>query len=138
MAVPEDEGKNNGRKGSLMGGFVEIPVPHQIDNHDENSLLGYFHDQLEGVGGGISEALDLTTDHADRRAILERVRITRVSITGDSIELAYLVELSKFEACKGVLDDYSYSRKVTGQQVAGVWRFEKQIPAPERSPHDEL
>ena len=64
--------------------------------------------------------------------------MTRVSIAGDSIELAYLVEISKFEACKGVLDDYTFSRKIMGQQVAGVWRFEKQIPAPERSTHDEL
>ena len=121
-----------------MNGFIEIPVPDDTENHDEESLLSYFQDQLEKIEGGVSEALDLTCDHADRRAVLERVRITRVSIAGDSIELAYLVELSKFEACKGVLDDYTFSRKVTGQQVAGVWRFGKQLPAPERSTHDEL
>ena len=121
-----------------MDSFIEIPVPKDIENHDENSLLRYFQDQLEGIGGGISEALDLTTDHADRRALLKSVRITRVSITGPLIELAYLVELSKFEACKGVLDDYTFSRKVTGHQAASVWRFEKQIPATVRSTHDEL
>ena len=121
-----------------MGGFIEIPVPNDIENTDEESLLRYFQNQLEHRDGVISEALDLTTDHADRRALLESVRITRVSITGPSIELAYLVELSKFEACKGVLDDYTFSRKVTGKQLAGVWRFQKQIPAPVRSTHDEL
>ncbi len=121
-----------------MDGFIEIPVPDDIENHNEESLLSYFQDQLEGIGGGVSEALDLTCDHADRRAILERVRMTRVSITGDSIELVYLVELSKFEACKGVLDGYTFSRSVTGQHMAGIWRFEKQIHAPDRSTHDEL
>lgn len=121
-----------------MDGFVEIPVPDAIENHDDESLLRYFQDQLEGIGGGVSEALDLTCDHADRRAVLERVRMTHVSITGDSIELAYLVELSKFEACKGVLDGYAFSRSVTGQHMGGVWRFEKQIPVPQRSTHDEL
>ena len=121
-----------------MDGFVEIPVPADIENHDAESLLNYFQDQLEKIEGGVSEALDLTCDHADRRAVLERVRITRVLITDDSIELAYFVELSKFEACKGVLDDYTFSRKVMGQQVAGVWRFGKQLPVPERSTHDEL
>jgi|GEM_PF-3478086 len=121
-----------------MGGFIEIPVPDEIDNLNEESLLSYFQDQLEGIGGGVSEALDLACDHADRRAVIERVRMTRVSITGHSIELAYLVELSKFEACRGVLDDYTFSRTVRGQQAAGVWRFEKQIPVPQRSTHDEL
>ena len=121
-----------------MDGFIEIPVPDDIENHDEESLRCYFQDQLEGIEGGVSEALDLACDHADRRAVLERVRITRVSITGHSIELAYLVELSKFEACRGVLDDYTFSRTVGGQQVAGVWRFEKQIPASQRSTHEEL
>ncbi|MCX7388775.1 MAG: hypothetical protein DWI22_15455 [Planctomycetota bacterium] len=121
-----------------MDGVIEIPVPDDIENHDEKSLIRYFQDQLENIGGRVSEALDLTCDQADRQAILERVRMTRVSIAGDSIELAYLVEISKFEACKGVLDDYTFSRKIMGQQVAGVWRFEKQIPAPERSTHDEL
>jgi len=121
-----------------MDGFIEIPVPDDIDNLNEESLLSYFQDQLENIEARVSEALDLTCDHADRRAVLERVRMTGVSISGDSIELAYLVELSKFEACKGVLDDYTFSRKVTGRQVAGVWRFEKQIPAPVRSTHDEL
>lgn len=125
-------------RGSLMDGFIEIAVPDDIEKHDAESLLSYFQDQFEDTGGRASKALDLTCDHADRRAVLERVRITRVSITDHSIELAYLVELSKFEACKGVLDDYIFSRKVTGQQVAGVWRFSKQIPVPERSTHDEL
>ena len=121
-----------------MDAFIEIPVPEDYENQNEKSLLAYFQDQLEKTQGGVSDALDLTCDHTDRRAVLERVKITRVSITGHSIELAYLVQLSKFEACKGVLDDYTFSRKVTGQQVAGVWRFEKQIPAPVRSTHDEL
>ena len=121
-----------------MGGFIEIPVPNDLENTDEETLLRYFQNQLEHRDGGIFEALDLTTDHADRLAIFESVKIIRVSITGHSIELAYFVELSKFEACKGVLDDYTFSRKVTGKQVAGVWRFEKQIPAPVRSTHDEL
>ena len=88
-----------------MDDFIEIPVPDDIENHDEESLLRYFQDQLEDIGGCVSEALDLECDHAERRAVLERVRITRVSITGHSIALAYLVELSKFEACRGVLDD---------------------------------
>ena len=122
----------------MVDGFIEIPVPDDIENHVEESLLSYFQNQLEKIEGGVSEALDLTCDHADRRAVLEHVRITRVSINGDSIELEYLVELSKFEACKGVLDDYTFSRTVTGQQVAGIWRFEKQIPLPERSTQDEL
>ena len=121
-----------------MDAFIEIPVPEGYENHDQQSLLGYFQDQLEKIKGGVSEALDLTCDHADRRAVLERVSMSRVSITGDSIELAYLVELSKFEACKGVLDDYTFSRTVRGQRAGGVWRFEKQIPLPERSTHDEL
>lgn len=121
-----------------MDGFIEIPVPDGTRNHDEEFLLSYFQEQFESIGGGLSEALDLTCDHADRRAVLERVRITRVSITGHTIELEYLVELSKFEACKGVLDDYTFARAVRGEQVAGVWRFGKQIPVPERSTHDEL
>ena len=121
-----------------MDGFIEIPVPDDTENHDEESLLSYFQDQFAKIEGRVSEALDLTCDHADRRAVLERVRITRVSIAGDSIELAYLVELSKFEACRGVLDDYTFSRNVRGQKVADAWRFEKQIPAPQRSTHDEL
>lgn len=121
-----------------MDGVIEIPVPDDIENHDEKSLIRYFQDQLENIEGRVSEALDLTCDQADRQAVLERVRMTRVSIAGDSIELAYLVEISKFEACKGVQDHSIFSRTVIGQQLAGVWTFPKQRPLPERSPHDEL
>ena len=97
-----------------MDGSIEIPVPDAIENHDEESLRRFFQDQLEDIEGCVSEAVDLACDHAERRAVLERVRITRVSITGHSIELAYLVELSKFEACRGVLDDYTLSRDSQG------------------------
>lgn len=64
--------------------------------------------------------------------------ITRVAINGQFIELEYLVELSKFHACKDVLEDHSFSRSVTGQKVGDNWRFRKFSPVPERSTHDEL
>lgn len=121
-----------------MDGFIEIPVPADIKNHDAESLRDYFQHQLENSAGGVSDLLDLTCDHANRGAILERVKITRVAMNGPVIELEYLVELSKFQACKDVLDDYSFSRSITGQKIADVWRFRKFSPAPARSTHDEL
>ena len=121
-----------------MDGFIEIPVPADIAGHDTESLRDYFQHQLEHIAGGVSDALDLTCDHANRGAILERVKITRVAISGQFIKLEYLVELSKFQACKDVLEDHSFSRSVTGQKVGDNWRFRKFSPVPERSTHDEL
>jgi hypothetical protein len=121
-----------------MDGFIEIPVPADIENDDPESLRDYFQHQLENSAGGVSDVLDLTCDHSNRGAILERVRIMRVAINGPVIELEYLVELSKFQACKDVMDNYRFTRSVTGQKVADVWRFRKFSRVPERSTHDEL
>jgi hypothetical protein len=121
-----------------MAGFVEIPIPAGMERHEQESLRSYFQDRAQDTRSGFTQALDLTCDQKNAHAILENITINHVSVTGDSIEIGYHVELSEFQACKLLINDYSFKRTVTGYEFGNVWRFEKYVPVPERSPCDEL
>lgn len=121
-----------------MSGFIEIPIPAIMERDERESLRSYFQDQTQDTRSGFAEALDLTCDQKNAHAILENVTINHVSVTGDSIEIEYRVELSEFQACKLSMHDYSFRRTLTGYQFGNFWRFQKYVPAAERSTCDEL
>lgn len=121
-----------------MNDFVEISIPKDIEHHNEAFLRRYLQDELESIGHGFSEVLDLACDQRTSHAVLEGVTINRVSVASDSIEIGYRVELSEFKACKDVIEHHSFDRTVTGQRFGDDWRFKKHVLVPERSTHDEL
>lgn len=123
---------------SSMDDFVEVPIPCDIENYDEDSLRRYFQYELENIGDGFSEALDLACDQPNSTAVLDSVTINHVSIASDSIEIDYCVELSEYQACKDLNGYHSFERTVAGKQFGDNWRFKKYIYVSERSTHDEL
>ena len=121
-----------------MTGFAVIPIPAGRERHEQELLRCYLQGQMDANRSGFTEALDLACDQKNSHAILQKVTIKRVSVTGDSIEIHYHVELSEFQACKDVMNDYSFMRTVIGKEFGNVWRFEKYVPTAQRSTCDEL
>ena len=88
--------------------------------------------------GPFNGTLDLDVSHIDAHAAVDRVTITEVDITPQSVVVSYEVHYSIFDGCKGV-DLTSYlDKKITGHRTADGWEFAAFMMPPERSTVDEF
>jgi hypothetical protein len=88
--------------------------------------------------GAFNGALDLDLSHIDACAAVDRVAITDVQITPESVLVSYDVHYGIFNGCKGV-DVTSYlDKKVAGRRSVEGWQFSKFVMPPQRSTADEF
>lgn len=118
--------------------MFKIAIPESIAIGDQQSLRHYFQMQLNDIGSGFSETLDLSCDQKTTHAIVETVTINQVQVDGDLIRIEYHVALSEFQACQDLMTHYRYTRTVVGSGSGRVWRFDKFVAVPARSTWDEL
>ena len=83
-------------------------------------------------------ALDLDVSHIDMLAEVYGVRITDVSIDGETIVVSYEVDYSIYNGCKDMEVDDSEEGFVKGVLIADGWLFEEFVPPPRRSTVDEF
>lgn len=83
-------------------------------------------------------ALDLDVSHIDMRAQVYGVRITGVSMDGESIGVSYEADYSIYNGCKDMDVDDSEDGFVEGVRTPDGWQFEEFVPSPKRTTVDEF
>lgn len=107
-----------------------LPTAFEMERH----LQGLVDDEESAFRG----ALDLDVSHIDMRAQVYGVRITEVSIEGESIGVSYEADYNVYNGCKDMDIDDSQDGFVEGVLTADGWVFDEFVPPPERTTVDEF
>jgi len=85
-----------------------------------------------------SDALDHDVSHIDQRAQVYAVRVTDVDINGSQIEVTYELGYSIYNGCKNMNVQDAEELHVFGDLTDEGWAFEKHVPLPKRTTHEEF
>ena len=114
-----------------MDTFIIIEAPSGVNDEE---IKNFLTDNIESL----YDAMDLQVNHLDDRAQVDDIQITEIELTSDTIHIEYCVEYSAFHGCRDANYVDEDQRSVEGSRNGNKFIFEKFIPPPARSTHEEF
>jgi len=114
-----------------MDTFIIIEAPSGVNDEE---IKNFLTDNIESL----YDAMDIQVNHLDDRAQVDDIQITEIELTSDTIHIEYCVEYSAFHGCRDANYVDEDQRSVEGSRNGNKFIFEKFIPPPARSTHEEF
>lgn len=114
-----------------MDNFITIEV---TNCSDDESIKNFFMDNVDGL----YDAMDLGVNHFDDRAQVDDVQITEIDLTSDAIYIEFNVEYSAYHGCRDANYVDDDQRSIEGSRVGNKFFFDRFVPPPARSTHEEF
>lgn len=120
-----------------MSGVIRIAI---LANTSTDELDDYFRDLVEndheGRPGDLHPALNL--DYADDRAIVDRITVESVELTGQTVCVNYRIDFSAYHGCRDLNYQTEDWRAIVGKQDGDEWVFPVYVKPERLAPNEEL